>query len=81
MVLDKIAKAGQEVYDAKLKELLEPESNRRFVAIEPSTGSYFIGASILEALEKGELSFPNADFHVVRIGSPAAVSFRHKVVV
>ena len=81
MTLEDVAKAGQEFYDSKLKETLEPESNGRFVAIEPTRGNYFMGSTIVEALENGELNFPNADFHVVRIGFSAAVSFSHKVVV
>lgn len=75
------AKAGQEVYDSNLKELLEPESNGQFVAIEPTTGNYSIGATVIEALEKAELNSPNSSFHVVRVGFPAAVSFNHKVIV
>lgn len=81
MVPEQVAKAGQELYDSQLKQLLEPGSNGRFVAIEPTTSSYFIGSTVVEALENAELKFPNADFHVVRIGFPAAVSFSHKVVV
>jgi peptide subunit release factor 1 (eRF1) len=81
VILEEIAKAGQEFYDSKLKEMLEPESNGRFVAIESTTGNYFVGASIVEALENAEMKLPNADFHVVRVGSAAAVSFSHKVMV
>ncbi len=81
MALEEVAKAGQKIYDTRLKEMLEPESNGRFVAIEPETSGYFVGSTIVEALEKAELSSPNADFHVVRIGFAGAVSFNHKVVV
>jgi hypothetical protein len=81
LIPEEVAKSGQELYDSKLKEMLEPESKGRFVAIEPGTCSYFIGRSVVEALEKAEVNFPNADFHVIRIGFPAAVSFNHKVVV
>ena len=81
MILEEVAKTGQELYESKLKELLEPESDGRFVAIESATGNYFIGRTIVEALENAEVKFPNADFHVVRIGFAAAVSFSHKVIV
>jgi len=81
VTLEDVAKTGQELYDSRLKETLEPESNGRFVAIEPTSGNYFMGGTIVEALENAELRFPNADFHVVRIGFPAAVSFSHKVIV
>jgi hypothetical protein len=79
--LQDIARAGQEIYDSSLKELLEPKSNGQFVAIEPTAGNYSLGATIIEAIEKAEINSPNADFHVVRVGFPAAVSFNHKVIV
>ncbi|NQT83260.1 hypothetical protein HQ563_09560 [bacterium] len=81
MILEEVVKGGQELYESRLKELLEPESNGRFVAIELPTGNYFLGSTIVEALENAELRFPNSDFHVVRVGFPGAVSFRHEVVV
>lgn len=81
MIPEEVARAGQKVYDTSLKQLFEPESNGQFVAIEPTTGSYSIGATILDAIEKAELNSPNANFHVVRIGFPAAVSFHHRVIV
>lgn len=81
MIVEKAAKTGEELYESKLRELLEPECSGRFVAIEPSTCNYFIGSTIVEALEKAEVNFPNADFHVVRIGFPTALSFSHKVIV
>lgn len=81
VIPEEVAKAGQELYESKLKQLLEPESNGGFVAIEPASSSYFIGNTIVEALHKAELNSPNGEFHVVRIGFPAAVSFNHKVIV
>lgn len=76
-----IAEAGQKVYESNLKQLLEPESNGQFVAIEPTTTNYSIGATIIEAIGKAELNSPNSNFHVMRVGFPAAVSFNHKVIV
>jgi len=81
VVPEEVATAGQEIYDSKVKQLLEPKSNGLFVAIEPTTSSYFVGNTILEAIEKAELTSPNANFHVVRIGFAATISFNHKVIV
>ena len=81
MILEEVANAGQELYESKLKELLEPAAKGRFVAIDPVSSNYFVGSTIVEALENAELKLPNADFHVVRIGSPAAISFSQKVIV
>jgi hypothetical protein len=79
--LEQVAEKGQEFYESNLKQLFEPEANGRFIAIEPSSSSYFLGNTVIEALEAAELKFPNADFHVVRIGFAAAVSFSQKVIV
>ena len=76
---EEVAKAGQELYESRLKELLEPESNGRFVVIDPTAGNYSVGSTVIEALEKTEMANPNADFHVIRVGFPATVSFMHKV--
>jgi hypothetical protein len=81
VIAEEVAAAGQEIYDSKLKPLLEPESNGLFVAIEPTTGSYYVGSTIVGAIGKAELTSPNANFHIVRVGFPAGISFNHKVVV
>ena len=81
MFVEEVAQSGQEFYEKKLKDMLEPGSNGRFVAIDPAAGNYFIGNTVVEALENAELKTPNADFHVVRVGFPAGVTFVHKVVV
>jgi len=46
------------------------------VAIEPDTGDYFLGQSVIEAIEKGRERYPDSVFHVIRIGYPVVHVFR-----
>ena len=63
-----LAENGRKFYEAKLKGLLEPEQNGRFIAIEPESGAYFIAetgtASMLKAME----AMPGKQFYFARIG-------------
>lgn len=44
----------------------------KFVAIEPESGDYFIGADPLEAYEKAKKKHPAKEFFYKRVGSKAA---------
>jgi hypothetical protein len=40
--------------------------------IEPDTGKYFLGKTLLEALKEARKQYPNKVFYSIRIGSPLA---------
>lgn len=63
---------GQQVYDEELKSDLERQHLGRFVAIEPTSRSYFLGNTSAEALIAAHLAFPESRFYLVRIGFDAA---------
>ena len=63
---------GQRLYDERLRDLLEPEHNGEFVAIEPDTERYFLGDSGLAALRAGRRELPDKLFYLLRVGSDAA---------
>jgi hypothetical protein len=67
-----IVKKGESIYSKRLKAKLEKKYFGKIVAIDPNTGDYFIGDTILEAVEKGEKKHPDTVFHSIRIGYPAA---------
>ena len=56
-----------EVY-GKLKPELEEKYHGLIVAIEPYSGDYFVGKSVIEAGDKGKEKYPNKIFHFVRPG-------------
>jgi len=55
---DYIARKGQELYDTKLKALLEPEKNGMFVAIEPDSEDYFVGETMAQARQRASKVHP-----------------------
>jgi hypothetical protein len=69
---DHVAESGQRLYDERLRELLEPDHAGEFIAIEPDSERYFLGATGLSALKAGRREMPNKLFYLLRIGSDAA---------
>lgn len=44
-----VARRGMEIYERKLRALLEPEQNGRAVAIHPDSGEYVVADTLPEA--------------------------------
>ena len=65
---EQVSEKGEEFYKNKLKSILEPIDNGKFVAIEIISGDYFIGNSILEALDAAKKKYPDRLFHTIKIG-------------
>ncbi len=74
-----IARKGEGIYHARLKKLLEPKYHGWYVAIEVESGDYFLGQTTVEALEKAEKEHPAKKFYIIKVGFPAAVSFKHPI--
>lgn len=64
---------GKKVYEG-IKERLEENHKDKFVAIEPDSGSYFLGSEPMKAINKGKKKYPNKIFYLVRIGRPAVIT-------
>ena len=67
-----VTKLGKKFYEEHLKPILEPQENGKFVAIEPESQEYFIGTTAIEALKKGNTSFPEKILFLARVGFPTA---------
>lgn len=70
--LDTLAVRSKELYEHKLKPVLEPQHKGKFVAIEPDTESYFIGKTGTEALLQARATLPDKLFFLARVGYPTA---------
>jgi hypothetical protein len=68
--MSEVAERGKKFYEEHLKSILEPQENGKFVAIEPESENYFVGATAVEAVKKGQEVFPKKIFFMVRIGFP-----------
>jgi hypothetical protein len=42
-----VAEKGEQIYQEKLKSILEPKENGKFVTIEVNSGEYFLGDSLI----------------------------------
>ena len=69
---EEIARLGQELYDTRLKALLEPEHNDEFVVINVENGDYFLDTSDLEALRAARTEYPARVLFLARVGAETA---------
>ncbi|MEA3346341.1 MAG: hypothetical protein U9Q78_08920 [Chloroflexota bacterium] len=72
---DEIIDKGERIY-AAIRSELELEHKGEIAAIEPESGDYFLGKSVIEAIDKAREKYPDKVFHVVRIGFPALHVFK-----
>jgi hypothetical protein len=71
---DDLVRRSRQLYDQKLRGVLEPNQRGRYVAIEPDTGTYFLGETGTAALIAAHTSMPKYSFYLARIGYEAADS-------
>ena len=74
----KFDEKSDEAYE-KLKSELEDKYYRLIVAIEPYSGDYFVGKSVIEAGDKGKQKHPDKIFYFVRPGFRAVRRDRGRV--
>lgn len=74
--LKKFAARGEQIYRRRILRSRVSKKKGDFCAIEVKSGNYFLGKTPLEAIEKAELTFPKAKFHLVRVGYPAATHLK-----
>ena len=68
-----IARQAEWIYEHRLKTTLEQSNADDFVAIEPVSGEYFVGATLSEAIGAARRAHPHRLAHVLRVGHRAAV--------
>lgn len=67
-----VAESAKKVYEEDLRSRLEQEHKDDFVAIEPSSRSFFLGKTFLEVALAAKKAFPDRKSFVIRIGHEAA---------
>ena len=73
--IQSILTKAQQQYET-LRSELEPRQNGKYIAIEGDSGSYFIGETREEAVNKAKQKYPHIVVFVRRIGALEKVS-RH----
>lgn len=62
---------GESIYREKLKHLLEPRYNGKFIAIEVNSGEFFMADSVVQAWQKAKNKHPDKIFYFIKVGFPA----------
>ena len=73
-----VADAARRLYDASLRETLEPEYNDQFVAIEPISGEYFLARTLSEAIGASRAKYPDRLAHALRVGHKVTVHLANR---
>ena len=71
-----VVSAARPIFD-RLKKSLESSHMNQFVAVEPTSGEYFVAETLSEAIGQSRRKYPNRLAHVFRVGHQAAVHFGH----
>lgn len=72
---DSMVDKGEEIY-SMIRGKVEEEFRGKIMAIEVASGDYFIGSTVIEAVEKARAKHPENIFYLKRIGYKALYSFR-----
>lgn len=67
---ERIERSNQ-IYESQLKEKLEREHKGEIVAIEITSGDFFLGRNEVEAYENGIKKYPDKTFVYKRVGYKA----------
>jgi hypothetical protein len=68
-----VARLARLIYDEQLRERLEREHTNEFVAIEPDSGSYFLGDTLSEAIQRARRAFPDRLVFAQRIATKFSI--------
>lgn len=70
-----VAREARTLYEERLRETLEHSHPDKFVAIEPISGDYFLGATLSEAIGASRAKHPDRLAHALRVGHRATIHF------
>lgn len=66
-----IARLGKKIYDEKLRSLLEPQDNHKYVVIDVETGEYEVDQDELAAFDRARARRSDAPLYATRVGHGA----------
>lgn len=70
-----VAEEAKRIYEERMRVVLEESHMNEFVAIEPVSGEYFLGATLSEAIGASRRKYPDRLAHAMRVGHKAAIHF------
>lgn len=69
---EELARLGAEVYDRRVRPMLRPDDDGKFVAIDVGTGNFEIDDDDYTAVVRLRKRSPQAEIWLGRVGAPAA---------
>jgi hypothetical protein len=66
---------AENIYEERLRSLLEPSHRDEFVAIEPVSGDYYLGRTLSDAMGAAHDAHPDRLSHAMRVGHDATLHF------
>ena len=69
---EEVSELGRAIYKEKIKHLVEPMENGKFIAIDIETGDYEIGERLLATSDRLHDRRPSAVCYIGRVGYPNA---------
>ncbi len=76
---EEVARAGEHIYEQKLRSLLEPAHTGRLVLIHLPSQDYFLVDSLVEGADRLREKYPNAtrgEVYTRRVGQEAVIRAR-----
>ena len=70
--IDEVCDRGEKIYEERIKHLVEPDQNGKFIVIDIESGDYEIDEDEIVADERLYKRLPNAVGYLGRIGCRAA---------
>ncbi len=70
-----VAREAKQIYEDRLRVLLEKSHADEFVAIEPISGDHFLARTLSEAIGASRAKYPDRLAHALRVGHKAAIHF------
>jgi len=64
-----IVERGTRIYDERLRHLLEPQQNGKYVVIDIETGEYELDEDHMAASDRAAAKSPGAPLYATRVGS------------
>ncbi len=66
---EEFARAGDQIYESQVRPQVEEGNHGKIVAIDIETGDFEVDASEIEACDRLEARYPDAQIWIIRIGS------------
>ena len=74
LTMDEVADRGTELYESKIRSLVEAGNDSRLLAIDVESGEYALGDTRREAVDPLKAKNPDAQIWLLRIGHVAVAS-------